>query len=198
MPPVEHALGPASGCSSAALPPVITLAGLLGRVEELERDKANTQQLRSDLLQAQTELSEARFQLAELKGSVDKGGEEKTSVGRESVGKDRQQQMVDAKGLRNSRRRLVPGRDYPMFIAPDPKIVPSSFAWAQVRGLSHVSKLSKRDAHTILDKLQLEEQEASDAFGAMIFGNPWHWLEAYSSAGGNFDLLDIDCRDMNV
>ena len=198
MPPVQHADSPASGCSSAAYSPAMTLAGLLGRIEELERDKANTQQLRSDLLQAQTELSEARYQLAELKGSVDKWDDEETSVGRETVAKDRQQQVVDTEGLSNSRCRLVPGRDYPMFIAPDPGVVPSGFAWAQANVLSHITKIHDRDAHTILDKLRLEEPEASDAFDAMIFGNPWHWLEAYSKAGGHFDLLDIDCRDMHV
>ena len=185
---------PASDSPAAADPPAPTLAGLLGRIDELEREKATIQQLRSDLLQAQTSLAEAHSQLAELNGSVDKRAEEETSVGRKTAVVDRQQQ----EGLRSSQRRLVPGKDYPMFVAPDPQVVIPSFAWAQMQGLSHISKISERDAHTILDKLRLEEQEANDAFGAMIFGNPWHWLEAYSIAGGNFDLLDIDCRKMSV
>ena len=166
---------PASGSPAAAETPAPTLAGLLGRIDELEREKATIQQLRSDLLQAQTSLAEAHSQLAELNGSVDKRAEVDTSVGRKTAVVDRQQQ----EGLRSSQQRLVPGKDYPMFVAPDPQVVIPSFAWAQMQGLSHISKVSKRDAHTILDKLQLEEQEANDAFGAMIFGNPWHWLEAY-------------------
>ena len=90
--------------------------------------------------------------------------------------------------------RLVPGKDYPMFDAPDPHVVIPGVAWADKNGYSHVKKLSQRDARTVLARLKLEDQEANDAFGAMLFGNPLYWLQAYAKDGGDFSLLHIRCK----
>lgn len=90
--------------------------------------------------------------------------------------------------------RLLPGKDYPMFDAPDPHVVIPGVAWADKNGYSHVKKLSQRDARTVLARLKLEDQEANDAFGAMLFGNPLYWLQAYAKDGGDFSLLHIRCK----
>ena len=95
---------------------------------------------------------------------------------------------------RVSLRRLAPGKDYPMFIAPDPSVQNPSLTWAQQHGYGHIKELSRSDANTILDRLRLSDQEAHDAFAAMIFGNPWYWLEAYAKADGHFDDLHIQCK----
>ena len=111
-----------------------------------------------------------------------------------SIRKDRRpSKSPDRKRERVPRRGLVPGKDYPMYVDPDPQIVRPGVAWAEEHGYGHVDRLSEQDAHTVLAVLKMSEQDAFDAFGAMIFGNPWCWLEAYAKAGGDFESLHVHC-----
>ncbi|DBA81859.1 TPA: hypothetical protein ACH3X1_007578 [Trebouxia sp. C0004] len=98
----------------SAVPPADALADLLARIGALEQNQAESQQLRSDLLQTQTELAATRSELlkaqteltaacsdlAEFKGSVNKRLGEQTShsIARETAVKDRLQQQVNAEG----------------------------------------------------------------------------------------------------
>ena len=86
----------------------------MARIRALEQSQADSQQLRSDLLQtqtelaatcsellkAQTELTAACSELAEFKGSVNKRFGEQTShsIAREAAVKDGLQQQVNAEG----------------------------------------------------------------------------------------------------
>ncbi|DBB07142.1 TPA: hypothetical protein ACH3X1_011713 [Trebouxia sp. C0004] len=96
----------------SAVPPADALADLLARIGALEQNQAESQQLRSDLLQTQTELAATRSELlkaqteltaacsdlAEFKGSVNKRLGEQTShsTARETAVKDGLQQQVNA------------------------------------------------------------------------------------------------------
>ncbi|DBB04180.1 TPA: hypothetical protein ACH3X1_013223 [Trebouxia sp. C0004] len=98
----------------SAVPPADALADLLARIGALEQNQADSQQLRSDLLQTQTELAATRSELlkaqteltaacsdlAEFKGSVNKRLGEQTShsIARETAVKDGLQQQVNAEG----------------------------------------------------------------------------------------------------
>ncbi|DBA75785.1 TPA: hypothetical protein ACH3X1_010196 [Trebouxia sp. C0004] len=98
----------------SAVPPADALADLLARIGALEQNQADSQQLRSDLLQTQTELAAKRSELlkaqteltaacsdlAEFKGSVNKRLGEQTShsIARETAVKDGLQQQVNAEG----------------------------------------------------------------------------------------------------
>ncbi|DBA86643.1 TPA: hypothetical protein ACH3X1_005108 [Trebouxia sp. C0004] len=98
----------------SAVPPADALADLLTRIGALEQNQAESQQLRSDLLQTQTELAATRSELlkaqtelpaaysdlAEFKGSVNKRLGEQTShsIARETAVKDGLQQQVNAEG----------------------------------------------------------------------------------------------------
>ncbi|DBA87833.1 TPA: hypothetical protein ACH3X1_004830 [Trebouxia sp. C0004] len=98
----------------SAVPPADALADLLARIGALEQNQADSQQLRSDLLQthtelaatrsellkAQTELTAACSDLAEFKGSVNNRLGEQTShsIARETAVKDGLQQQVNAEG----------------------------------------------------------------------------------------------------
>ena len=81
-----------------------------------------------------------------------------------------------------------------MYIAPDPTLVIPGVEWAEQHGYRHVDKLSRTDAKIVLKVLKLSDQDASDAFGAMLFGNPWYWLEAFAKAGGQLGELHIHCK----
>ncbi|DBA82787.1 TPA: hypothetical protein ACH3X1_007014 [Trebouxia sp. C0004] len=103
-----------SAADSSARPPTDALADLLARIGALEQNQADSQQLRSDLLQTQTELAATRSELlkaqteltaacsdlTEFKGSVNKRLGEQTShsIARETAVKDGLQQQVNAEG----------------------------------------------------------------------------------------------------
>ncbi len=116
--PADPSAGPPTGL------PADILADLVARLETLEQNQADAQQLRShlpqtqtelaatrsELLKAQTELTTACSDLAELKGSVNKRLVEQTSysIARETAVRDGLQQQVNAEGscLEHLRQRI--------------------------------------------------------------------------------------------
>ncbi|DBA75829.1 TPA: hypothetical protein ACH3X1_010234 [Trebouxia sp. C0004] len=112
--PQQTASAAGKPADPSAVPPADALADLLARIGALEQNQAESQQLRSDLLQTQTELAATRSELlkaqteltaacsdlAEFKCSVNKRLGEQTShsIARETAVKDGLQQQVNAEG----------------------------------------------------------------------------------------------------
>ena len=75
------------------------------------------------------------------------------------------------------------------YVDPSPS-VPGG-GWAKKHGFVHVRHVSKEDAHIILEPLGLDPHDYSDAFDAVIFGNPWGYLLKFVEAGGDLQRLNI-------
>ncbi len=73
----------------------------------------------------------------------------------------------------------------------DPSLNVPGVPWAMKHGFIHVRRVSQKDARIILEPLNLTPDEHSDAFGTLIFGNPWGYLQKFAEAGGDFHLLGV-------
>ena len=93
--PSEPADSPAP--SPAAASPIITLAGLLARIETLEGE---TQHLRADMQRTKADLAATRSELVDSKTSLDQRLEEHTShsIARETAVKDGLQGLLSTEG----------------------------------------------------------------------------------------------------
>lgn len=84
--------------------------------------------------------------------------------------------------------------DNSRLVEPTPEV--PGVLWAEKYGLIHVRKFSREDARIMLDSLGLnaDTDEYNDAFGALIFGNPWGYLQKFVEAGGDLKRLNIQQR----
>lgn len=47
----------------------------------------------------------------------------------------------------------------------------------------------------ILEPLGLDPDAHSDAFNALVFGNPWGYLQKFAEAGGNLNRLSFQQKE---
>lgn len=76
-------------------------------------------------------------------------------------------------------------------VEPTPEV--PGVLWAMKYGLIHVRRVSREDAHIILEPLglKMDTDAYNDAFGALSFGNPWGYLQKFVEAGGDLKRLNI-------